>query len=72
MSMLEQFEALEQQHIQTCLHTTGVELYHCFQNGKPQAIPSFVLEYEENKEQPWGNLRCINAYLLRNAGNGID
>jgi len=53
MTMLEQFEALEQKHIQTSLHPTGVELHQCFQNGKPQAIPFFCLEYEANQRPPW-------------------
>lgn len=54
MQHLDEFEALEQKNIKTGLYENGVCLHHCFKNGKPQTLPSFSVELDEDNEKPWG------------------
>jgi len=63
MKLLDAFEALEQKDIKTGLYENGVCLHQCFKNGKPQAMPSFSIELDEDNEKPWG-VYGLSAPLL--------
>ncbi|WP_432745744.1 BRCT domain-containing protein [Methylobacter sp. G7] len=54
MQHLDAFEALEQKNIKTGLYENGVYLHQCFNNGKPQSLPSFSVELDEDNDKPWG------------------